>query len=77
MTELEKRVQSTLTSKPIVLVWGMKDPAFGRGGVLERWEAEYPQATVIRLDEAGHYIQEDAPDEIAAAIARAYVPDSD
>ncbi len=29
LTELEHRVKSSLLDKPIVLVWGMKDPAFG------------------------------------------------
>ncbi|MCH7583248.1 MAG: alpha/beta fold hydrolase [Acidobacteria bacterium] len=75
LAELEQRVKSTLIDKPIVLVWGMKDPVFGRGGVLEHWEATFPQATVIRLETAGHYIQEDAPEQIVDAIANAYGPD--
>ena len=66
---------STLSDKPIVLAWGMKDPAFGRGGFLERWEATFPQAAVIRLETAGHCIQEDAPEQIVDAIANAYGPD--
>jgi haloalkane dehalogenase len=74
LAELETRVTANLGDKPIVLVWGMKDPAFGRGGILERWESMFPQATVIRLADAGHYIQEDAPDEIVGAIADAYGP---
>jgi len=77
LAELEQRVASTLGDKPIVLVWGMKDPAFGRGGILERWEAAFPQATVIRLEGAGHYIQEDAPEQIVDAIVTAYGSDGD
>jgi haloalkane dehalogenase len=72
MVGLEQRVKATLSAKPIVLVWGMKDPAFGRGGVLERWQAAFPQAIVIRLEAAGHYLQEDAPGEIVAAISEAF-----
>ncbi len=75
MVGLEQRVKANLSAKPIVLVWGMKDPAFGRGGVLERWQAVFPQATVIRLEAAGHYLQEDAPDEIVAAISEAFAAD--
>lgn len=75
LTELERRVESTLSEKPIVLVWGMKDPAFGRFGVLERWQAAFPQAKVTRLEDAGHYIQEDAPEQIVDAIADAYGPE--
>ena len=74
MSELEKRVESTLGDKPMVLIWGMKDPAFGRGGILKRWTTAFPQAKVIRLEDAGHYIQEDAPEQIAAAIYDAYGP---
>ena len=55
--------------------FSFSDPAFGRGGFLERWEATFPQATVIRLETAGHYIQEDAPEQIVDAIADAYGPD--
>ena len=40
------------------------------------WEAALPQAEVIRLKNASHYLQEDAPDEIIA-IANAYGPESD
>ncbi len=75
MADLEQRVESTLSDKPMVLIWGMKDPAFGRDDVLNRWKSAFPQAEVIRLDDAGHYIQEDAPEQIAAAIAAAYGPD--
>jgi len=75
LTELERRVESTLSEKPIVLVWGMKDPAFGRFGILERWQAAFPQAKVTRLEDAGHYIQEDAPEQIVDAIADAYGPE--
>jgi haloalkane dehalogenase len=76
MAELEPRVKSTLSSKPIVLIWGMKDPAFGAAGVLERWKATFPQAKVIRLESAGHYIQEDAPDQIIEAIGSTFGPTS-
>lgn len=77
LAELEQRVKSNLRDKPMVLVWGMKDPAFARGGFLERWEASFPRATVIRLEAAGHYIQEDAPEEIVDAIINAYGPHGD
>jgi haloalkane dehalogenase len=72
LAELEQRVLSTLSDKPILLVWGMKDFAFGRGDFLKRWQKSFPQATTVKLERAGHYIQEDAPDEIAAAIAEKF-----
>jgi cis-3-alkyl-4-acyloxetan-2-one decarboxylase len=51
---------------PLLLVWGMRDrvfvPAF-----LEQWQAIFPDAHRVEL-EAGHYLVEDRPDEVADAI---------
>ena len=47
------------------------DPVFR--SVLKRWEAAFPEAKVVRLDNASHYLQEDAPEEISEAIANAYL----
>ena len=33
-----------------------------------RWEAVFPDHRTVLLEGAGHYIQEDAPDEIISAI---------
>ena len=61
-----------LRTKPILLPWGMKDPAFGRDPIINRWQEAFPQATLLKLPEAGHFIQEDAPDDIVAAIIEKY-----
>ncbi len=50
---------------PAALVWGERDPILGR--VLGRAERALPQAEVTRT-KAGHFLQEEVPDEIAAAI---------
>ena len=51
---------------PLQLVWGMRDrvfvPAF-----LEQWQAIFPDAHRVEI-EAGHYLVEDRPDEVADAI---------
>jgi haloalkane dehalogenase len=57
----------TLNSKPVLIVWGMKDIAF-REKELQQWERTFPQAQSLRLDTVGHYVQEEAPDELAKAI---------
>jgi cis-3-alkyl-4-acyloxetan-2-one decarboxylase len=50
---------------PATIVWGDRDPVLGRA---RSWiEKLLPQATVTRT-QAGHFIQEEAPLEIAAAI---------
>jgi pimeloyl-ACP methyl ester carboxylesterase len=51
--------------EPAAIVWGERDPVLAR--VLGRIEALFPQAPVTRT-QAGHYLQEEVPDEIAAAI---------
>ena len=52
---------------PLLLVWGMRDrvfvPAF-----LDQWQAIFPEAHRVELPQAGHYLVEDRPDEVAEAI---------
>ena len=69
LADLERNALHRLAGKPLLLAWGMKDPVFGRHGFLERWEASFPRPAVLRLPLADHFIQEDAPQEIADAIA--------
>ncbi|MCA9514464.1 MAG: alpha/beta fold hydrolase [Myxococcales bacterium] len=52
---------------PAEIVWGDRDPVLGRA---RGWvEKNLPQARVTRT-KAGHFLQEEVPGEIAAAIAR-------
>lgn len=52
---------------PTELVWGDRDPVLGR--VRRHIETLLPNATVTRT-EAGHFLQEEVPREIASAIER-------
>lgn len=64
-----ERCQEAATSfrGPTELVWGTRDPVLGRAlGHLERL---LPAARVTRTD-AGHFLQEEVPGPIAAAIRR-------
>lgn len=56
-----------LREKPALIVWGNKDIAF-KNKELERWQTVFPGSRTVILDGAGHYIQEDAPEEIVSAI---------
>jgi cis-3-alkyl-4-acyloxetan-2-one decarboxylase len=50
---------------PMALVWGTKDPILGKA--LRRHEEAFPDAPVT-LTRAGHFLQEEVPDALAAAI---------
>lgn len=50
-----------LRDKPALLLWGMKDVAFGPDA-LERWKRTLPAARSVELADAGHFAMEEAPD---------------
>jgi len=50
---------------PMALVWGLRDPLLGR--VLRHHEKAFPNAKVTRT-EAGHFLQEEVPEALAAAV---------
>jgi pimeloyl-ACP methyl ester carboxylesterase len=64
-----ERVQAFVASfaGPVAVVWGDRDPVLGR--LRMRIEALLPNAAVTRT-EAGHFLQEEVPDEIANAVRR-------
>lgn len=68
LERLARDVPEQLGSKPALLVWGMKDLAF-RPAALRRAKAAFSDVDVRTLPNARHYIQEDAPLDIADAIA--------
>jgi haloalkane dehalogenase len=72
MALLEERVRTALAGVPVALVWGMKDPAFGSMRVVDRWMRDFPQATVLLMSEAGHFIQEDAGEVLAETVAERF-----
>ncbi|MEM9133255.1 MAG: alpha/beta fold hydrolase [Actinomycetota bacterium] len=72
LADLERRVLAAFGDTPMLLVWGTKDPVFR--AILPDWRQRFPQAEVIELDNASHYLQEDEPEKIAAAIAATFGP---
>ena len=72
LAELERRVRDNLVDKPMVLVFGRKDPALASNEVIARWRQTFPNAKYVDLPEAGHYFQEDAPEAVSAAIVEMY-----
>ena len=57
-----------LVTVPTLIIWGMKDTAL-RPGQLERWRRLLPHATVLPGTAAGHWPHEEAPSEVAEAVA--------
>jgi haloalkane dehalogenase len=47
----------------------MRDSAFRPADVLPRLRSSFSDATVVELEQAGHYFVEDAPNEVAEAVA--------
>jgi haloalkane dehalogenase len=72
LERLSREVPVALGAKPALLVWGMKDPAFRPGPMIPRMRAAFPDHVVAELANAKHFIQEDAPEAIAAAIAERF-----
>jgi haloalkane dehalogenase len=56
-----------LRERPVLIVWGDRDVAF-LTPERERFEAAFPRHRTHILHGAGHYIQEDAGEEIALAV---------
>lgn len=68
LERLARDVPATLGAKPALFVWGMKDFAFSPARILPRMRATFPDHVLVELSTANHFMQEDAPDQIAAAI---------
>lgn len=68
LERLSRDVPTKLGSKPALFVWGMKDFAFRPGPNLPRLREAFPDHVVVELAEANHFMQEDAPGQIAEAI---------
>lgn len=52
---------------PTLVVWGTRDPVLTET-VLSGIERDVPHASVVRLNDVGHFVPEEAPDELAGAI---------
>lgn len=53
--------------RPVLIAWGMRDFVFDEH-FLRVWEEKLPHAQVHRFADAGHYVLEDAGDEIEALV---------
>lgn len=68
--EIVSEVEATLpkfANIPTLVCWGMKDFVFDRHFLAE-WERRLPHAEVHRFADCGHYVLEDAADEVVSLI---------
>jgi haloalkane dehalogenase len=52
---------------PTLIAWGMRDFVFDRH-FLDEWQRRLPKAEVHRIPDAGHYVLEDAAEEVVPLV---------
>ena len=57
----------SLADRPVTIIWGMQDWCF-TPVCLQRFRQLFPDASVHEIDSAGHYVMEDAADEIVRLL---------
>jgi len=51
---------------PVTLLWGMRDRVF-QPVFLDQWRELLPEASVVQLEDAAHFVVEDRPDAVVTA----------
>ncbi|HEX8743467.1 MAG TPA: alpha/beta fold hydrolase [Thermoleophilaceae bacterium] len=72
LAELADAVPRELGAKRALITYPMRDAAFPAKAMLPRIRAAFGDVEVVELPEAKHFFLEDAPGEVAAAIARRF-----
>jgi len=63
LTEVEQSL-AQFRDHPMQLIWGMKDWCFTPHNFLNEFRRRFPNAHSLELPQAGHYVFEDAPEEL-------------
>jgi haloalkane dehalogenase len=72
LQRLSFEVPRVLGAKPALLAWGMRDIVFRPRRFIPRMRETFHDHELKELTGAKHYIQEDAPEEIAEAIRKRF-----
>jgi cis-3-alkyl-4-acyloxetan-2-one decarboxylase len=67
---LERGLEEHFRPKPVRIMWAMRDPAFTPQMLDNLWLRTFPTAEVTRLEDAGHFLQEDAHERIVPELLR-------
>ncbi|MFZ5440971.1 MAG: alpha/beta fold hydrolase [Myxococcota bacterium] len=65
--EVSDKLEQQFSKLPILLCWGRRDFVFD-DAFLAEWKRRLPNADVHVFEDAGHYVMEDAPEEIIALM---------
>jgi haloalkane dehalogenase len=65
---IEAGLEEHFRSKPVKIMWAMKDIAFTPDILDDLWLKTFPDAEVVKIADAGHYLQEDAHEQIVPAL---------
>lgn len=66
LVEIEQSLER-FADRPCLLAWGERDWCFG-GAFRDEWQRRFPRAERCSLDDAGHWLLEDAPERVVAAV---------
>ena len=72
--EIAQAVPHVLRDVPVLLPWGMHDFSFSPRSI-GHFQRDFRNVTVVKLD-GRHFVQEDAPDEMARAIESFLLPEA-
>jgi haloalkane dehalogenase len=61
--ETADALERDFRGRPARICWGMRDVLFGEA-VLDLWREVLPAAEVTRIEDAGHFVQEDAHERV-------------
>jgi haloalkane dehalogenase len=57
-----------LRNRPMLIIWGADDFVFTKRDFLPEWQKHFPKAIIHVLPNAGHYVVEDAHEQIAPLL---------
>ncbi|GAA4670041.1 hypothetical protein GCM10023197_26790 [Gordonia humi] len=72
LEELTRTVPEVLGDRPALAVWGLRDRVFPAQRSIRRLSAMFSDLAVVELPDSNHYTPEEAPAELATAIANRF-----
>lgn len=66
--EIEQGLVEHVRDDQIRIVWAQRGVGFGEHPLVYGWLRTHPNADVRRLDDVGHYLQDDAPEQVVPLL---------